>query len=192
MGKEPATDLRAITEGNHNNESISLQMENLTRQLEAIKGLVPALETLAKGSDEIRDRVTSEITKFAMSIRSMKLDPDELSSFYDYPYIVFREKGDGDTQRHLALPKFCDAQFGYLERVTESFNVFVVNQYVDLLGEVPDHVRKELNIPDPLDLKLDGDYLAGPDVKKAMREFPEFIKSQEKDGPAPGRQVASF
>ena len=183
MGNEPVAGTRAVAvEKPGDSESLSLQMENLTRQLDAIKGLVPALENLAKGSDEVREKVTAEITKFAMSIRSMKLDPDELTSFFDYPYIVFRERGDGDTQRHLALPKFCDAQFGYLERVTESFNIFVVNQYVDLLGEVPEHVRKELNIPDPLNLKLDGDYLVGPDVEKAKREFPEFIKSQEKDG----------
>ena len=163
-------------------DTLSLQMENLTMQLDAVKRIIPALTNLAKGSEEVRETVTSAITKFAMSIRSMKLDPDELHSFFDYPYIVFRERGDGDTQRHLALPKFCDAQFGYLERVTESFNVFVVNQYVDLLGEVPDHVRQELNIPDPLDLKLDGDYLVGPDTEKAKRAFPEFIKSQTRDG----------
>ena len=173
----------AMTDGGPDKQaSLSLQMENLTMQLDAVKRIIPALERLAKGSDEVRENVTSAITRFAMSMRSMKLDPDELNSFFDYPYIVFRERGDGDTQRHLALPKFCDAQFGYLERVTESFNIFVVNQYVDLLGEVPDHVRKELNIPDPLDLKLDGDYLVGPDTEKAKKAFPEFIKSQAKDG----------
>lgn len=178
MASAPVTD----PIGKQDNLSLALQMENLMRQLDTIKGLVPALESVAKGSDEIRSKVTSEITKFAMSIRSMKLDPDELASFFDYPYVIYREKGDGDTQRHLALPKFCDAQFGYLERVTESFNIFVVNQYVDLLGELPGFVRKELDIPDPLDLKLDGDYLSGSDVEKAKREFPEFIRKQEKDG----------
>ena len=57
-----------------------------------------------------------------------------------------------------------------------------IYQNLDLLGEIPDHVRKELNIPDPLDLKLDGDYLIGPDIEKAKQQFPEFIKSQTKDG----------
>ena len=73
-------------------------------------------------------------------------------------------------------------QVSSLDRVTESFNIFVVNPYVDLLGEIPDHVRKELDIPDPLDLKLEGDYLVGPDIEKAKQQFPEFIKSQTKDG----------
>jgi len=157
-------------------------MENLSRLLQTAQGILPAMDNLAKGSDEIREKVTAEITKFAMSIRSMKLDTDELNSFFNYPYVIFKEKGDRDHQRHLALPKFCDIQLGYLDRVTESFNIFVVNQYVDLLGEIPDHVRKELDIPDPLDLKLDGDYLVGPDVEKAKQQFPEFIKKQEEDG----------
>lgn len=166
----------------HQPEDFSLQIENLSRKIDEVKSIFPALQELAKGSDEIRNKVTSEITKFAMSIRSMKLDGDELNSFFDYPYVIFKEKGDGDHQRHLALPKFCDIQLGYLDRVTESFNIFVVNPYVDLLGEIPEHVRKELDIPDPLDLKLDGDYLVGKDIEKAKQQFPEFIKSQTKDG----------
>ncbi len=163
-------------------EVSSLQIEHLMRKIDEIKSIFPALKELAKGSEEIRDKVTSEITKFAMSIRSMRLDQDELNSFFDYPYVISKEKGDGEHQRHLAIPKFCDVQLGYLDRVTESFNVFVINPYVDLLGEIPDHVRKELDIPDPLDLKLEGDYLYGPDIEKAKKEFPEFIKSQTKDG----------
>lgn len=166
----------------HNPEDFSLQIENLSRKIDEVKSIFPALQELAKGSDEIRNKVTSEITKFAMSIRSMKLDGDELNSFFDYPYVIFKEKGDGDHQRHLALPKFCDIQLGYLDRVTESFNIFVVNPYVDLLGEIPEHVRKELDIPDPLELKLEGDYLVGKDIEKAKQQFPEFIKSQTKDG----------
>jgi len=169
-------------ESNLKSENLSLQIENLNRKIDEIKTIFPALQELSKGSDEIRNKVTSEITKFAMSIRSMKLDQDELNSFFDYPYIIFKEKGDGEHQRHLALPKFCDIQLGYLDRITESFNIFVVNPYVDLLGEIPDHVRKELDIPDPLDLKLEGDYLVGPDIEKAKQQFPEFIKSQTKDG----------
>lgn len=165
-----------------NKDNLLLQIENLNRKIDEVKGIFPALQELAKGSDEIRNKVTSEITKFAMSIRSMKLDHDELNSFFEYPYIIFKEKGDGEHQRHLGLPKFCGVQLGYLDRVTESFNVFVVNPYVDLLGEIPDHVRKELNIPDPMDLKLEGDYLVGPDVEKAKQQFPEFIKSQTTDG----------
>ena len=136
------------------------------RKIDEVKEIFPALQELAKGSEDIRNKVTTEITKFAMSIRSMNLDQDELNSFFDYPYIVFKEKGDGEHQRHLALPKFCDIQLGYLDRVTESFNIFVVNPYVDLLGKIPDHVRKELDIPDPLDLKLEGNYLVGHLLQK--------------------------
>jgi len=80
------------------------------------------------------------------------------------------------------IAKFTGVQLGWLERSTESHYIFIVNPFTDLLGEVPDAIKKELNLPDPLNLKLEGDYLVGPDVEKAKKEFPEFIKKQEKDG----------
>ena len=54
-------------------KDISLEMEHLSRKLDEVKSFLPLLNSIAKGSEEMRNKVTSEITKFAMSIRSMKL-----------------------------------------------------------------------------------------------------------------------
>ncbi len=160
--------------------NVSLQIENLNRHLDNATQALKNFEKLAEDSKELKEWATNEITKFALSIRASKLDKDELENFFNYPYVII--PGKNDSERYLAIPKFINAQFGWLHKVTPSFNIFLVNQYVDWLGELPDYVKKELNFPDPLDIVLDGEYLVGSDTEKAFARYPEFITNREKDG----------
>ena len=160
--------------------NIPLQIENLNRHLSEATEALKGFEKLAEGSQELREWASNQITKFALSVRASKLDKDELESFFQYPYVII--PGKNDNERYLAIPKFIDAQFGWLHKVTPSFNIFLVNQYVDWLGEIPDAIKKELNFPDPLDIFLDGEYLVGSDTDKAYKKYSEFISKKEKDG----------
>jgi len=164
------------------NLELELQLANLSRKIDDIKMIFPALEEIAKESTEIREKVTNQITSYALSVRSLKLDTDELGNFFKYPYVIYQAKGDKEHTRHLAIPKFIDVSFGWLEKVTESHNIFVVNPYVDWLGDIPDALKKELDIPDPLDVSFDGEFLFGKDVKKIKEEFSSFITGETKDG----------
>lgn len=159
---------------------VNLKIEQLNRNLELATKSLAEFQKLAAGSKELREWATNEITKYALSIRASKLDKDELENFFKYPYCIL--PGKHENEYYLAIPKFVDAQFGWLEKVTPSFNIFLVNRYVDWLGELPEALKKELKIQDPLEIYFDGTYLSGPDVKKAKEKYSSYIQKHLKDG----------
>lgn len=161
--------------------ALELQMKRLEMQLDSVAKIFPALKELAKGSQELQEYVTNEITKFALSIRASKLDRDELENFFKHPYHIYKEKHDKENEWHLAIPKFINTQFGWLEKVTESHNIFLINRYVDWLGEMPQVLKQKLGIKDPLDVFLDSGALVGKDIAKVAEKYKQFIKSKEKD-----------
>src|SRR3990167_9833997 len=165
---------------NQKSLDISLQFENINRHLSQAKEAIKDFQKLAQDSDELREWASDQITRFALSVRASKLDKDELNNFFDYPYVII--PGKNDNERYLAIPKFIDAQFGWLHKVTPSFNIFLVNPYVDWLGELPDAIKKEMKFPDPLDVFLDGEHLTGSDTKKAFEKYSQYITKKEKDG----------
>lgn len=159
-----------------------LQLAQLQRHIEAIKQVYPNLEELAKGSHDLREHIVDELTNYALSIKTAKLDKDHLKAFFDHPYHLYKEKRDKENTWHLAIPKFIDVQFGWLEKVTESHNVFLINRYVDWLGELPDVLKKKLGMKDPLQVFLDGNILVGRDAKKAADKYKAFISGEDAQG----------
>lgn len=159
---------------------IQLKVQQLARTLDIAVESLKDFTKLAEGSEEIREWATNEITKYALSIKTSKLDKDELENFFKYPYCIIPGKHEGEY--YLAIPKFIDAHFGWLHKVTPSYNIFMVNKYVDWLGELPAALKKELKFPDPLDVYLDGDHLVGSDVNKAYTKYAGYVKKKEKNG----------
>lgn len=160
--------------------SIGLQLDKLDHTLQEATESLKHFKKLSKDSNELREYAIDAITKFALSVRSSKLDKDELENFFKYPYCIIQ--GKNEREHYLIIPKFVDAHFGWLHKVTPSHNIFLVNPYVDWLGELPAALKKELKIPDPLDIYLEGEYLTGSDTAKAETKFKEFIKRKERDG----------
>lgn len=160
--------------------SFQLKLEQLNRNLDSATQSLKEFTKLAEGSQELKEWAENEITKYALSLKSSKLDQDELGSFFQYPYCILPAKHEGEY--YLAIPKFVNAQFGWLEKVTPSYNIFLVNKYVDWLGEIPQALKKELKFPDPLQVYFDGEYLQGSDIKKAKEKYSQFVKREDKDG----------
>jgi len=169
-----------LSEKSSRDLSIGIKLDKLDYTLKEATKSLEQFKDLAKGSEELREYAIDQITKFALSIRASKLDKDELENFFKYPYCLIA--GKKEHEHYLIIPKFVDAHFGWLHKVTPSHNIFLVNPYVDWLGELPAALKKELKIPDALDVFLDGDYLVGKDVKKIQEKFKGFIKKVEKDG----------
>lgn len=161
--------------------ALSLKIDKIQHDIDKILQVTPILNNIANETQEVRDYVAKQLTEYAMSIRSSKLNKDGLEPFFKHPYILYKKKGDNDKTWHLAIPKFVDAQFGWLEQVTESHNVFVVNPYVDWVGDIPQSLKDQIGMKDPLDLYLDGDALVGKDLVKAREKYKGFIKKDEKD-----------
>lgn len=162
--------------------ALELQMKSLQDKLASVEKLFPVLQELAKGSKELEEFVTDELTKYALSIRSSKLDKDQMEPFFRHPYHLYKDRKDKENEWHLAIPRFIDAQFGWLEQVTDSHNVFLINRYVDWLGELPAVLKKKIGMKDPLEVFLDGDVLVGKDVDKVADKYEQFVKAKDGQG----------
>jgi DNA excision repair protein ERCC-3 len=73
------------------------------------------------------------------------------------------------------VPKFIGVQVGWLERTTETFNVYVVNRYAHWLGNIPPELRDELKLPAPFESEIEGRTLRTkvvlpPEVKEHVAE----------------------
>lgn len=167
-----------------NGEELDGKVELIGHYIQKLEGLLPFMEKLAEESQSVRDHVISQITKFAMSMKTGKLDKDALNGFLDYPYHIYQEKNDKANEWHIAIPKmFSQVNLGWLDKVTPGFNVFLVNRFSDWFGFIPQAIKNELKMKDPLDLKLtvDKKYLAGKDIEKAKERYAKFIKRQVGD-----------
>ena len=165
------------------NTGIALQLENMQHKLDKVLDMGPLLEELKNGTDEIQQEITSEITKFALSIRSSKLDKTELKDWFANCYFLYKEGADKNKENswHLAIPSFIDASFGYLERKIPGWHVFQVNPYAHWLGDIPEGLKQKMNMKDPLDVYLDGDKLVGKDIEKVKLKLAAFITKHNKD-----------
>ena len=160
--------------------NIALHMEKIQATLDSATSSVKEFIQLAGDTEELREWAQQEVTRYAMSVKTAKIDKDELENFFKYPYVILPGKHEGEY--YLSIPKFVDVQFGWLEKVTPSYNIFLVNKYVDWLGGIPQALKDELKFPDPLDIYLDGDHLVGNDLGEARKKYGQFIIRKEKDG----------
>lgn len=130
--------------------------------IEQLTNVVPALKELSGISDEARKSVEREVTEFALSIKTTKLDKDQLEVFFKKPYFLEPVPRRPDSW-YLIIPKFVDVRFGWLEpsSANEAYNKFLLNRYMDWLGEIPQAIKKQLNWKTPPELTLDGEELHG-------------------------------
>lgn len=159
-----------------------LQLERVRHLVDQIKGVIPQLEELASVSDEVRDRITKQLADYALSIRTTKLKPEEMEAFFKKPYIILPAPRREQTW-HLIVPKFLDVQMGWLETQTESYNVFLVNRYVEWIGGLPEEIKRQLGFKPPPDLKLDGEILTGSPraMDEAWRKYRPYLKDRDKE-----------
>lgn len=144
--------------------------------------VIPAAKELAGLTDQARQEIERQVAEFALSIRTSKLDKDQLESFFKKPYYLTPVHGRSDSW-NLIIPKFIDIQIGYLERTTPSFNVFLINRYTDWLGGIPEAIKKQLNWKTPPELVLEGEDLLGSKeaLNYAWQKYKPFITKKGED-----------
>ncbi len=130
--------------------------------IEQLINVVPALKELTGITNEAREAVEREVTDFALSIKTSKLDKEQLEVFFKKPYFLEPVPRRSDSW-YLIIPKFVDVRFGWLEpsSANEAYNKFLLNRYMDWLGEIPQAIKKQLDWKTPPELILDGEELHG-------------------------------
>lgn len=104
------------------------------------------------------------------------IDSQEAMDFLKQPWCIHPR---GKEEWLVFVPKFIGVQVGWLERATETFNVFCVNRYAHWLGNIPPELRDELKLAPPFESEVEGRTLRTKVV------LPEAVKQHvaEKTGP---------
>jgi len=158
----------------------SLAVERLKYLVDEIKKALPQLDELTNLSDEVRQQIQKQIADYALSIRTTKLKPEELESFFKKPYVILPSPKREQTW-HLIVPKFLDIQMGWLESETPSYNIFLINRYVEWVGGLPEEVKRQLGFKPALDLKLEGEELVGGPraLDEAWQRYRPLLKARD-------------
>jgi DNA excision repair protein ERCC-3 len=150
--------------------------------IEQLVNVVPTLKELTGISDEARKAVEKQIADFALSIKTSKLDVTQLENFFKKPYYLEPVPRRSDSW-YLIIPKFIDVRFGWLEpsSANEAYNKFLLNRYMDWLGEIPQAIKKQLNWKAPPELTLDGEELHGSKeaLNYAWQKFRPLLRDRD-------------
>ena len=148
--------------------------------IEQLVNVIPYVKELTDITDEARKVVEQQVAEFALSIKTSKLDKDQLEAFFKKPYFLEPIHGRPDSW-HLTIPKFVDVQIGWLEKSTESYNQFLINRYMDWLGEIPEAIKRQLEWKPPPELVLEGEELHGPKgaLEYAWQKYRPFLHDRD-------------
>ena len=120
-------------------------------------------ETRKKGEDymAILDDVVAEIEAHKAEVGAQigqvaepifeNVEPEDLKVFVDEPYCILPKAKD---EWWVIVPKFVPFVAGWLNHVTKSYNVFIINKYSSWLGDVPEMILKKLKFRDPIDATI--------------------------------------
>lgn len=142
---------------------------NATQEAErAIRALREHVETL-----EADVRLTiAKISKY------QAINTQEALSFLKEPWCILPKSRE---EWWVVVPKWVGVQVGWLERATDTFNIFVVNRYSHWLGQIPQELREKLKLPEPIDAKVkDGKLVASKEVAGRFKKH--LSGGNEKDG----------
>ena len=141
---------------------------------EALKKMDELIERLK----EERDRIKAEIEKKIEQLQVSKYDIKGLDEFLEEPYCIIPKR---ENEYYVIAPKWVNFQIGWLERSTKSYNIFVVNKYMQWLAQIPEALKEKLKFPEPLPLKVyDGMLLTGKEYQdKAWEKYKKFLSRRE-------------
>jgi DNA excision repair protein ERCC-3 len=157
-----------------------LNQDRLKFLLGELLNVIPYVKELGGMTEEARKAVEREVADFALSIKTSKLDKDQLEAFFKKPYYLEPVHGRPDSW-YLIIPKFVDIQIGWMDRSTESYNRFLINRYMDWLGEIPEAIKRQLNWKTPPELTLDGEEIHGPKgaLDYAWQKYRPFLHDRD-------------
>ncbi len=149
---------------------------------ESIEKIRSALENLKSLEEEIRslrERYESEFEKLK-KLSEMKIDLEAFADFVKEPWCIIPKSKE---EYWVVVPKFIDMYVGWLEHETRSYNVFVVNRYVQWLFKIPDELKSRIKFKEPPPFKVvDGYLITGKHhLEEAWKKYRQFLSRREED-----------
>lgn len=152
---------------------------------EQLKTALPQVQELEQVTKQLEDEISNELMQLALSMKLGKnIDRDAIEAFKKRPFTFTPYVGDRGERRegwyYLIIPRFVDMQIGWLEKQDLSYNVFVVNRWLDWLGQIPELIKKQLGIKPPPHLDYADGIITGEAsaVDAFARKYPGLIRSR--------------
>lgn len=140
------------------------------------------LDNLTEYIEGLRESIVDTIGKVVEEARYTKFNSEYLRDFLAEPYLILpkRMQGGKATEWYVVVPRFIDFQLGWLERSTKSYNVFIVNQYVQWFTDIPKELKERFQL-NPLPLKIvDGMLLTGEKIQEeAWKRYRKYLSKRE-------------
>ncbi len=120
-------------------------------------------ETRRKGEDymAVLDEVVADIQAHKAEVEAQigevavpifdNVEPEDLKVFVDEPYCILPKAKD---EWWVIVPKFVPFVAGWLNHVTKSYNVFIINKYSSWLGDVPERILEKLKFRAAVDATI--------------------------------------
>ncbi len=141
------------------------------------------IESLKLEKEKIRSTIERRIEELALtrySATTAEQQKEELDNFLKEPYVMIPKR---ENEFYVIAPRWLNFQIGWLERQTKSYNIFVVNRYVQWISPIPDALRQKLRFPTELpQLKIvaDGVLWTGREHQEdAFQRYRQFVHSKE-------------
>ncbi|MDG6906012.1 MAG: DEAD/DEAH box helicase family protein [Nitrososphaerota archaeon] len=163
-------------------ESSSNELSAIRRSVdESLAKMDSLIESLKLERENVRSTIERRVEELSLT-RYTKEQQQELNEFLKEPYVIIPKR---ENEFYVIAPRWLDFQVGWLERQTKSYNIFVVNRYVQWISPVPDALRQKLRFPTELpQLKMVGDntlWTGREHQEDAFQRYRQFIQSKEGD-----------
>lgn len=145
---------------------------------ESVAAAIRELEAMEEHIKKTRENLKGELQRKIESLQGTKIQSEFLDPFFEEPYVIVPKKAN---EWYVIVPKWLDFHVGWLERSTKSYNVFVINKYVQWFSEIPTVMRERLKFQDPLPFKVfDGVLLTGEKLQEeGLRRYKNFIYKRQ-------------
>lgn len=137
-----------------------------------------------KQISEVEQRIESMRLNLKVKFESLlekhqtsQIDANLLSEFLDEPYVMIPKHAN---EWYVVVPKWLKMQVGYLDHSTRSYNVFIINKYVQWFSEIPETLKSKLKFPPSIPLKVyDGMLLTGPEHQdQTFDKYRPFVSNR--------------
>ncbi len=139
------------------------------------------LSKFDKFIEEIRaekERIEKQFLAKLNELKFFNFSLEELKNFIEEPYVLIPRRKD---EYYVIVPKFIPMQIGWLHSRTKSYNIFIINKYIQWLYDLPEEIKSKIKFPTPLPLKVENGYLlTGKDLQEtAWRKYRQYLTRRE-------------
>ena len=136
------------------------------------------IEEIRRSLETKRTALTEKFKTILSMDQASQIDLEALPQFLEEPYVLIPKCAQ---EWYVLVPRWLKMQVGYLDHQTPSFNVFIVNQYVRWLSEIPRELESKLKFPKGLPLKVSGNRLVTGEAlqEKAWQKYSGFLSMRD-------------